>query len=171
MRMVPATDTANYRGTILVNPGGPGGSGTNLIERVGANISHIVGPSFDVLGFDPRGTGASLDRASCFDSDAQKQIWDIEDGERLLDIADPSTVALARARQRLVAERCELKIGGPKGISRFMSTPSVARDMLEITEKLGQKNLQYWGFVRLQFYVRQAVLSDNLYLRRATVRY
>ena len=145
--MIPAKDTQNYRGTILVNPGGPGGSGTDLVERAGAKIRHVVGDSFDILGFDPRGTGASVPRANCFDTDAQKKIWELQDGDRLLNISSPSTVSFSRARQQLVADRCERLIGGPQGIARFMSTASVARDMLEITEKLGQKNLQYWGFV------------------------
>jgi pimeloyl-ACP methyl ester carboxylesterase len=44
-----------YRGPILFNPGGPGGSGVDLIARDGKLLSAVVGPQFDVLGFDPRG--------------------------------------------------------------------------------------------------------------------
>ncbi|KIP03936.1 hypothetical protein PHLGIDRAFT_110275 [Phlebiopsis gigantea 11061_1 CR5-6] len=146
LRMIPAKDRQNYRGTILINPGGPGGSGTNLVERAGANISRIVGDSFDVLGFDPRGIGASTPRADCFGSDADRQIWSMQDDHRLLNLSDPGTITLSRARQQLAADRCEQAIGGPEGIGRFMSTASVARDMLEITTKLGQEKLQYWGF-------------------------
>lgn len=53
--LIPSTSIF-YRGPILFNPGGPGGSGVDLIQ--GANgdlLSIIVGPRFDVVGFDPRG--------------------------------------------------------------------------------------------------------------------
>ena len=131
---------------MFINPGGPGGSGTNLVERAGANISRIVGGSFDVLGFDPRGTGASTPRADCFSSKAQRDIWETQEGHRLPNISD-GTIAFFRAREQVTAARCEAQIGGEDGIARFMSTASVSRDMLEISQMLGQEKLHYWGFV------------------------
>ncbi|KAI0645977.1 alpha/beta-hydrolase [Trametes meyenii] len=145
LRMIPATNKENYKGTILVNPGGPGGSGTDFIARAGQNISRIVGDSFDVLGFDPRGIGASTPSASCFETDSQRQLWNLQEGHQLLNTTNGS-LEIQRAREKAVAARCEEKIGGEWGIARFMSTPDVARDMLEITQKLGQEKLQYWGF-------------------------
>lgn len=65
-------------GTILLNPGGPGGSGTEMVHEFGPKISKITGPEFDLLGFDPRGTGATLPRADCFSSVAESQIWDLQ---------------------------------------------------------------------------------------------
>ena len=52
----PLTGTPSYRGPILFNPGGPGGSGVEGILIFGAQIAQAVGPEFDVLSFDPRGT-------------------------------------------------------------------------------------------------------------------
>ncbi|RPD73811.1 alpha/beta-hydrolase [Lentinus tigrinus ALCF2SS1-7] len=147
LRMIPAASrgTADYRGTVLINPGGPGGSGTNLVERAGANISRIVGGSFDVLGFDPRGTGASTPRVECFASAAERNIWMTQVGHQFLNASD-HTLGLYRAREQVVAAKCEQAIGGELGIARFMSTASVATDMIKITEKLGQEKLHYWGF-------------------------
>ncbi|KAJ7667054.1 hypothetical protein B0H17DRAFT_1184269, partial [Mycena rosella] len=51
--IVPHNST-NYRGPVLINPGGPGGSGVDMITRRGSQISTIVGPEFDIIGFDPR---------------------------------------------------------------------------------------------------------------------
>ena len=45
-----------YRGPILFNPGGPGGSGVALILAAGNAFSTLLGPQFDIVGFDPRGT-------------------------------------------------------------------------------------------------------------------
>ncbi|KAL6299866.1 alpha/beta-hydrolase [Sparassis latifolia] len=155
LQMLPATDKANYKGTILLNPGGPGGSGTSLVARAGKNLSQIVGPAYDVLGFDPRGTGASTPVAQCFASEAEYQIWNLQGGGLLH--PDGVSVPLARAREQVVGQRCAQALGGSGiedaagslkewGGGRFMSTPSVATDMLRITEKLGQEKLQYWGF-------------------------
>jgi hypothetical protein len=52
--IVPHNST-KYRGPILINPGGPGGSGVDMIIAFGALLSNIVGPEFDFIGFDPRG--------------------------------------------------------------------------------------------------------------------
>ncbi|OSC97428.1 alpha/beta-hydrolase [Trametes coccinea BRFM310] len=145
LRMIPATDRKNYKGTLLVNPGGPGGSGTSFIARAGANISHVVGGSFDILGFDPRGIGATTPAARCFETDSQRKLWELQGDSRILNLTDGS-VDIARAREKLVAARCEEKIGGEWGIARFAGTHLVARDMLEIVERLGQEKLQYWGF-------------------------
>ncbi|KAJ7165556.1 hypothetical protein C8R43DRAFT_878134, partial [Mycena crocata] len=48
-------DSPEYRGPILINPGGPGGSGVDTILWEGPELATIVGPEFDVVGFDPRG--------------------------------------------------------------------------------------------------------------------
>ena len=52
---------------------------------------------------------------------------------------------------RQCSERCAERVGGEEGIARFMGTASVARDMLEIAQKMGQEKVQYWGFVSVLF--------------------
>lgn len=49
-----------YRGPVLFNPGGPGGSGVDLIAGPrGELFSAILGPQFDILSFDPRGMSSN----------------------------------------------------------------------------------------------------------------
>src|SRR5438046_5516010 len=49
---------SQYQGIILVNPGGPGGSGLGLVT-LGQFVPNHVGDAFDWIGFDPRGVGSS----------------------------------------------------------------------------------------------------------------
>lgn len=58
-------------GTIFVNPGGPGGSGLEMLYRL-AMEQKLGGltPRFDIVGFDPRGVGASLPMIRCQSSAA-----------------------------------------------------------------------------------------------------
>ena len=158
IRMIPATDRANYKGTVFLNPGGPGGSGVGLIERNGRNISRVLGPAYDVLSFDPRGIGYTIPSANCFDSKAQRDIWATQGGHQLMNMSDGS-LAVYRARARMLGERCEERIGGEWGIGRFAGTAYVARDMLEMTQMLGQEKLMYWGFVCLFLAAARTVLT------------
>jgi pimeloyl-ACP methyl ester carboxylesterase len=43
-----------YRGPILLNPGGPGGSGVDTVVSLGTIFQQLVGDEYDVVGFDPR---------------------------------------------------------------------------------------------------------------------
>ena len=55
---VPAnisTSDPAYRGPILINPGGPGGSGVDFALDLGSLVQVLVGAEYDIIGFDPRG--------------------------------------------------------------------------------------------------------------------
>ncbi|MGA8115871.1 MAG: alpha/beta hydrolase [Actinocatenispora sp.] len=60
---LPARDPAHRIGPLLVNPGGPGGSGTEVVAYggmlLGAPELATVRDRFDLIGFDPRGVGGS----------------------------------------------------------------------------------------------------------------
>ena len=56
--MHPATSPEKRIGYLFVNPGGPGGSGTDFAVRVlTGRFSDEVVERFDIVGFDPRGVG------------------------------------------------------------------------------------------------------------------
>lgn len=154
LQMIPATDKENYQGTIFVNPGGPGGSGTLFAFTDGAKLARIFGPTFDILGFDPRGTGATTPAAFCFDSGNAANLWNAQT-PGLISPGDGS-FQYDRGRVQLLRALCKQKLGGNGrediganatewGAGRFMGTPYVAVDMIRIAEKLGQDKVLYYG--------------------------
>ena len=70
----PAFDKA--QGTIFVNPGGPGGSGVDFVEYA---VSEDLADSFDVIGWDPRGVGASTPVECYNDADKDESLYDTFD--------------------------------------------------------------------------------------------
>ncbi|KII82730.1 hypothetical protein PLICRDRAFT_350772 [Plicaturopsis crispa FD-325 SS-3] len=152
--MQPATGNATYKGAVLVNPGGPGGSGTQMVAEIGTNLTELVGEGYDVIGFDPRGTGATLPLAQCFETESELQTF-AQRTPVLVNASDDS-IPYSKAQDDAVAQLCQRKLGGNGsenangtveewGGGRFMDTASVATDMLRIIEKLGQDKLHYFG--------------------------
>ena len=57
---LPAADPAHRIGTLFTNPGGPGNSGVQFVrDEARAVYTDAVRARFDIVGFDPRGVGAS----------------------------------------------------------------------------------------------------------------
>ena len=150
-----AKSSPEYRGPILFNPGGPGASGVELIRMVGDVMSVIVGPQFDVVGFDPRGMchhfsscifrptsfqgiGQSTPRATFFKSAAERAILYASD----VHIAEDD-VANQWARASILGRLAEDR---DDGYLRHINTDQTARDMLRIVEAHGRTKIQYWGF-------------------------
>jgi len=52
-----ATEPENRIGSLIVNPGGPGGSSLNLAKNL-YNLN-VLQSKFDIIGVDPRGIGES----------------------------------------------------------------------------------------------------------------
>ncbi|KAJ7616540.1 TAP-like protein-domain-containing protein [Roridomyces roridus] len=143
IRSVVPHDSDEYRGPILANPGGPGASGVDFIGMAGERIAAVVGPEFDVVGFDPRGISRSTPRSSFFETRAeQNAFWSSEVTSMS---ANSSDDALARMWAqgmllgRLAGERDE-------GSLWFMNTDYTARDMLRLVQAHGRDKIQYWGF-------------------------
>ena len=63
-----ALDDDLRQGVLLVNPGGPGAPGTSLAQNAAYYFSKDLMTQFDIVGWDPRGTGASTPTFDCGDS-------------------------------------------------------------------------------------------------------
>lgn len=126
------------QGALLTNPGGPGGSGVTMV-RDGAKFtfSDKMRGAYDIVGFDPRGVGAS-DGVKCLDDaqmDAARQLN--------LDFSSASGVEAAAAEAKRQATLCK-ENSGP--VLAHMDTVSAARDMDVLRAVAGDKQLNYMGF-------------------------
>jgi pimeloyl-ACP methyl ester carboxylesterase len=138
---LPATDPAAKIGSILLNPGGPGGSGVDFALFFGPAVGSIWGADvrarFDIVGFDPRGIGRST-AIKCFGNEKQSvQVF--------APFAFPLTAeeeALVAQGDKLLADQCAQR--GNK-ISDHMSTANVARDMDLLRQAVGDEQLTYVG--------------------------
>ncbi|MEY3531904.1 MAG: hypothetical protein RLY68_906, partial [Actinomycetota bacterium] len=59
LKKLPAKQSANKVGSLLINPGGPGGSGTDYVTYAEDAFGKRLMDSFDIVGFDPRGVAQS----------------------------------------------------------------------------------------------------------------
>ncbi len=128
--------------TIVINPGGPGGSGTAFIwTRAEFFTEKFSEGTMDVLGFDPRGVNATLPAISCFPSDALRDRWSLLTSQtRESAFASPdSHLELADAMADATLRACWQKYGADW--PRYLSTALVARDVEAIREALGEQVL------------------------------
>ncbi|KAJ7186580.1 Alpha/Beta hydrolase protein [Mycena filopes] len=133
-----------YLGPVLVNPGGPGGSGVDYVVEAGQQIATILGDGFDIIGFDPRGVSYSRPAISWFNSDAERAFWIPPTQSTVYNSLNESAYAVAQgwARAQIEGQLAEERAGD---YVQYMTTDNTARDMLRITEALGEEKLKYWG--------------------------
>uniref|UniRef100_UPI001586AC22 alpha/beta hydrolase n=1 Tax=Streptomyces sp. TRM64462 TaxID=2741726 RepID=UPI001586AC22 len=132
---IPHT-AATSQGPLLVNPGGPGGSGRTLAGYVAAALPAKVAAQYDVIGFDPRGVGASRPALDCRPGHFTPVRPD----------SVPRTLrdeARNRERAAAFAQACGEKHGA---LLPYMDTVSAARDMDAIRAALGAERITYLGY-------------------------
>jgi pimeloyl-ACP methyl ester carboxylesterase len=131
-----AQDQANKIGSLLVNPGGPGSEGTFLALAAARIYDQEILRRFDIIAWDPRGTGESDPPIDC-----------IDDYDPYFTVID-STPEDEAERQELVdisrrfAEAC---VENNEYIE-YVGTNNSARDMDAIRRALGEDTISYFGF-------------------------
>lgn len=128
-------------GSILVNPGGPGGQGTSIAGLL-AGLEPSVSAKYDFIGMDPRGTGhEGVTTADGLPVECQIPTGRLPQG--LLDARDRSAASIAEHQKtpRAIAESCQSVAETP-----FLTTWQTAHDMELIRQLLGQAKLNYLGY-------------------------
>ncbi|MFI7217829.1 alpha/beta hydrolase [Micromonospora maritima] len=137
---VKARDQQHKVGSLFLNPGGPGGSGTSIALAAPHFLGDDLLDRFDIVGVDPRGVEAS-DNVKCFRS--------VKDQTRAyagLNVAFPWTKAEEKAyvaASKAVGKACSTT---GKPLTGAASTAEVARDMDVLRRAVGDKKLSYLGF-------------------------
>ncbi|MDQ0597829.1 pimeloyl-ACP methyl ester carboxylesterase [Streptomyces canus] len=124
------------QGPLLVNPGGPGGSGLTLAGFVAGSLPKAVAAQYDVIGFDPRGVGKSKPALDCKPGYFNPVRPD----------SVPSTPAIEKAnlkRAKSFAQACGKKYAD---VLPYINTVQAVRDMDSIRAALGAKKINYFGY-------------------------
>lgn len=116
LNRLPATDDARRIASLVLNPGGPGGSGLSLAAGEGESFPDEIRARFDIVGFDPRGVGASTAVRCPDDFDAALEF----DLQPCIDLTG-----------ELLA---------------YLGTPNVARDLEMVRSAIGDEQLTYLGY-------------------------
>ncbi len=131
----PADRPADRIGSLVINPGGPGGSGVAFVRDGAAVFPKAIKERFDIVGFDPRGV------------DASSPVRCVEGRDPLTDL-DPSPDT-AKERQALVAQAKGLAAECERlnaELLPYLSTDAVVDDLERIRQAVGDEDLTYLGF-------------------------
>ncbi|MDR1834170.1 MAG: alpha/beta hydrolase [Propionibacteriaceae bacterium] len=132
MRKRPATKKPRL-GTLFINPGGPGGSGKDLVpafQRDGLE-------QYDIVGWDPRGVGDSTP-VVCEAGDKMDALY-------ALDLSPDSEAERAKLLKasRQFAKSCWDKNGS---YLNYVGTQDTVRDLDFLRQLLGNAKLNYFGY-------------------------
>jgi pimeloyl-ACP methyl ester carboxylesterase len=134
---LPAGDPSQRIGSLMLNPGGPGGSGVEFVRAAAKVLPLELRARFDIVGFDPRGINLSTP-LRCFDT-----------FDEAIAILPPFPFPVTPAEERALRESDDQLAaacsdhGG--AILDHMSTADVARDMDLLRGALGDEKLNYLG--------------------------
>jgi pimeloyl-ACP methyl ester carboxylesterase len=132
---VRATDAERRIGSLLVNPGGPGAPGVEFAGSIASVLPDEIRERFDIVGFDPRGTGESSPvtcRANLDD------VFGLDYSPET-----PDERATLGAGLDELAQECEQQSGD---VLPYVSSENTARDMDRIRRAVGDKKLTYVGY-------------------------
>jgi len=132
-----ATGPGQRLGSLFTNPGGPGASGVDFVRDTADSLYASLNQQYDIVGFDPRGTGASDAALDCKANQETQGIYSIP-------YATPDTdPAALLAKDRQYVRQC-VQLNRP--LLPYVTTGNVARDLDLLRQAVGDQKLNYLGF-------------------------
>ena len=132
--------TNNALGSIVLNPGGPGGSGVDFLINNYDNIgTQTLRDAFTLVSFDPRGVSRSA-KVTCLDAKGTDHLlYDANDAEP----GSAKDIKLMKVELAKFVDACKANTGEVLG---YVDTVSAAKDMDVIRAALGDEKLNYLGY-------------------------
>ncbi|MDX3190720.1 alpha/beta hydrolase [Streptomyces sp. MN03-5084-2B] len=138
-----ATDTGARIGSLVVNPGGPGASGMVAAAGLAKPVAGTaLGKRFDLVGFDPRGIGASQPAIHCL-TDAERDADRADDSET---DGSPAGVLKQESQEKDFAAKCAQRTGDGTAMLANVGTRDVVKDLDVLRSVLGDEKLTYLGY-------------------------
>ncbi|PGH19695.1 hypothetical protein AJ80_03850 [Polytolypa hystricis UAMH7299] len=135
---LPASENPS-KGSILFNFGGPGIPGRSSLVALASLLQALTGGQYDLIAFDPRGTGNTLP-FTCYDNDLE--VLAMMD-EQILANASDTTMGRLWARASVDAQACFSKANETGSL---IGTAFGARDLMSVVDALDEDGmLRYWG--------------------------
>lgn len=132
----PADDPTQRIGSLLVNPGGPGFAAETVVVGAAEIFDTEILDRFDIVGMDPRGTGASSPTIDCIDDyDALTASTDLT----------PDDDAERDAQLAVVAEYAAACVERTGDAIAHMTTAATARDLDVLRRALGEDTITFFG--------------------------
>ncbi|KZT19687.1 alpha/beta-hydrolase [Neolentinus lepideus HHB14362 ss-1] len=150
----PATN-ATRLGSVFLNPGGPGGSGSQLAFEAGQNLSTVLKGQYDIVGFDPRGVKLSEPYVSCFDNLYEEEKFSqLVRGFQLNLPANITSEVVGNLKEQItyvssnissLSAQCYQRVGDAL---RYMGTEMVVHDIDFMTKAFDGPDapIHYWGW-------------------------
>lgn len=132
--LAPSLDPSDPRGTLIFNPGGPGESGNQILPVALSLLPPMVRQDYDIVSFDPRGTGASNPLRCGTSPSALISVVPVPAGSGEPLPGTPRFAAMARA--------CQARA---PSLEPFVDTVDTARDMDRIRQALGISTISFYG--------------------------
>ncbi|MFK0008394.1 alpha/beta hydrolase [Paenarthrobacter sp. NPDC090520] len=136
---IKLSSSGNKKGTILVNPGGPGGSGVDFVRDGGkTHFTQKLRSNYDMVGFDPRGVKRSAP-VTCMSSDAERDAA----REKVFRENTDEGLAAALAFNKSVIQQCVQQTGP---VLEHIDTVSAAKDLDVLRAVVNDAKLNYLGY-------------------------
>lgn len=136
LKKLPAKQSSNKVGSLLINPGGPGGSGTDYVTYAEDAFGKRLMDSFDIIGFDPRGVALSTPLDCLTDKEVDEFIAFDGTPDTEQELKDSLQLSID------LAKGCEAI---ENNLIAHVGTQEAARDMDIIRELVGDEKLNFLG--------------------------
>jgi pimeloyl-ACP methyl ester carboxylesterase len=136
LKKLPAKQSSNKVGSLLINPGGPGGSGTDYVTYAEDAFGKRLMDSFDIIGFDPRGVALSTPLDCLTDKEVDEFIAFDGTPDNDQELKESMQLSINLANGCLAVEN---------NLIAHVGTQEAARDMDIIREIVGDAKLYYFG--------------------------